>query len=168
MQITGLISFTLARAALLTRVSALPNPAPAAGFSDLTLTPRDIGYLIFSNGCTPGTSLSGFPSCKDMWTMKLGAEGEYKDCHDSSVSFKSSCEIADADNDLDTPMGKGFFTPDGNECEDEIKTKKGIILSKDVNNLWMYQCYRENYQFSENCGFTWASNAEMNCGLEWK
>ncbi|KAL4882200.1 hypothetical protein BJY04DRAFT_217524 [Aspergillus karnatakaensis] len=153
-----------------TIAATLPNPPTSITATDTSINPRDIppeeqvGYLIFSNGCLPNGS--GFPHCRDMYTMKWGPEGEYESCHDQPVSFRSECDDDEVDKKIETPMGLGFFAPDVNECESG--NRKGIILSRDVNNLFLYECVKDGHQFTEHCGFSWASTAVMKCTLAWK
>ncbi|EPS31255.1 hypothetical protein POX_h09551 [Penicillium oxalicum] len=135
------------------------------------LVPRDdlpnekkIGYLIFSHGCF--SSGSGFPHCGDLITMKWGKEGEYKSCNDHPVdsAFEKFCSIKSQDMvKVDTPMGQGIWQRDVKSCG-KGRGREGLILTAlDDFSASGYECVRDDHQFSENCGFTWASHSRMKC-----
>ena len=100
--------------------------------------------------------------------MKWGKEGEYKSCHDHPVdsAFQDFCSIKGGEVTLDTPMGEAFFQPDETHCGKG--GREGILLTTDSSKLFMYECVRDDHQFSEWCGFTWASHSVMKCTLKWK
>ncbi|BCS25745.1 uncharacterized protein APUU_50456S [Aspergillus puulaauensis] len=89
-----------------------------------------------------------------MYTFKRGKEGEYKNCNESPVLLENSCKIDDDDDNLDTPMGKAFFVPDKDGCKS--RNRKGILLGTD-GKIFLYECERDDHQFTEWCGFSWAS-----------
>ncbi|KAL4864372.1 hypothetical protein BDV12DRAFT_201150 [Aspergillus spectabilis] len=137
----SILAALLAALAAPTIAAALPSPNPDLSISATLpdITTRDIpaeekvGYLIFSQGCVPNGS--GFPHCRDTYTMKWGPEGEYESCYDSPVSFQSECDKDEVDTSIETPMGLGFFVPDVNECESG--NRKRIILGRDGNLFCM-------------------------------
>lgn len=123
-----------------------------------------IGYLIFSHGCFAAGS--GFPQCRDLYTMKWGKEGEYKSCNDDSVdsAFEEYCSIKGSDEvKVDTPMGEGIFQPDADHCGKGGGPEGFIITALNDISSSGYECVKDDHQFSENCGFTWASDSEMKC-----
>ncbi|KAL2867688.1 uncharacterized protein BJX67DRAFT_76124 [Aspergillus lucknowensis] len=117
-----------------------------------------VGYLIFSHSCV------GTLQCSDLYTMKWGDEGDYESCNDDSVdsAFAEFCDISPEDEiKVDTPMGEAIFWP-ASQCG-----KGGIegflMTAMDDSSATGYECVRDDHQFTENCGQTWASHSYMKC-----
>lgn len=154
---------------LTTSKATLSRKAPQPGLIARDDIPNEekIGYLIFSHGCF--SSGSGFPQCRDLYTMKWGEEGDYESCNDDSVdsAFEEFCDIKGSDEvKVDTPMGEGIWQPDADHCGKGGGPEGFIVTAMDDTSASAYECVRDDYQFTENCGFTWASHSYMKC--TWK
>ncbi|KAL2864134.1 uncharacterized protein BJX67DRAFT_383975 [Aspergillus lucknowensis] len=156
-------------------IAAIPNPdSPNTSKATLSrrgsqpgLIARDdipnkekIGYLIFSHSRVASLQ------CSDLYTMKWGDEGGYESCTDDSVdsAFAEFCDIKVEDEvKVDTPMGEGIWWPDADQCGKGGNPEGFIITAMDDTSATGYECVRDDHQFTENCGMTWASHLYMKC-----